>query len=71
MGVNIYMVIGLAPVVGLPLPLFSHGGTSFIIFAVIFGILQNLIIFKDYSRYNTDSKLSMISKHLKNVNKGR
>ena len=59
MGVNIYMVIGLAPVVGLPLPLFSHGGTSFIIFAVIFGILQNLIAFKDYSRYNSDSKVTM------------
>ncbi|MFC2073565.1 FtsW/RodA/SpoVE family cell cycle protein [Campylobacterota bacterium] len=62
MGVNIYMVIGLAPVVGLPLPMFSHGGTSFIIFALIFGILQNLIAFKDYSRYNSDSKIVMISK---------
>ena len=62
MGVNIYMVIGLAPVVGLPLPLFSHGGTSFIIFAVIFGILQNLIAFKDYSRYNSDSKITMQTK---------
>jgi len=62
MGVNIYMVIGLAPVVGLPLPMFSHGGTSFIIFAVIFGILQNLIAFKDYNRYNSDSKITMISK---------
>lgn len=62
MGVNVYMVIGLAPVVGLPLPMFSHGGTSFIIFAVIFGILQNLIAFKDYNRYNTDSKIVMISK---------
>ncbi len=69
MGVNIYMVIGLAPVVGLPLPLFSHGGTSFIIFAVIFGILQNLIIFKDYSRYNTDSQVNMVSKHLKNTSR--
>jgi len=59
MGVNIYMIIGLAPVVGLPLPMFSHGGTSFIIFAVIFGILQNLIAFKDYSRYNSDSKITM------------
>ncbi|HIQ27004.1 MAG TPA: rod shape-determining protein RodA [Sulfurovum sp.] len=62
MGVNIYMIIGLAPVVGLPLPMFSHGGTSFIIFAVIFGILQNLITFKDYSRYTSDSKITMISK---------
>jgi rod shape determining protein RodA len=62
MGVNIYMIIGLAPVVGLPLPMFSHGGTSFIIFAIIFGILQNLLAFKDYNRYNADSKIAMISK---------
>ena len=62
MGVNIYMVIGMAPVVGLPLPMFSHGGTSFIIFAVIFGILQNLIAFKDYSRYTSDSKITMQTK---------
>ena len=62
MGVNIFMIIGLAPVVGLPLPMFSHGGTSFIIFAVIFGILQNLIAFKDYNRYTSDSKITMISK---------
>ena len=60
MGVNIYMIIGMAPVVGLPLPMFSHGGTSFIIFAVIFGILENLIAFKDYNRYTSDSKISMI-----------
>ena len=62
MGVNIYMIIGMAPVVGLPLPMFSHGGTSFIIFSVIFGILQNLIAFKDYNRYNSDSKISMTPK---------
>jgi len=62
MGVNVFMIIGLAPVVGLPLPMFSHGGTSFIIFAVIFGILQNLIAFKDYSRYTSDSKITMITK---------
>ena len=59
MGVNIFMIIGLAPVVGLPLPMFSHGGTSFIIFAVIFGILENLIAFKDYSRYTSDAKITM------------
>ena len=62
MGVNIFMIIGLAPVVGLPLPMFSHGGTSFIIFAVLFGILQNLIAFKDYSRYTSDSKIVMQTK---------
>ncbi len=62
MGVNIYMIIGLAPVVGLPLPIFSHGGTSFIIFAIIFGILQNLLAFKRDLLYNTDSKVIMSSK---------
>jgi rod shape determining protein RodA len=62
MGVNIYMIIGLAPVVGLPLPIFSHGGTSFIIFAVIFGILQNLLAFKRELLYNSDSKVTMKSK---------
>ncbi len=61
MGVNIYMIIGLAPVVGVPLPMFSHGGTSFIIFAVIFGILQNLLAFKKYLMYNPipDSKVTI------------
>ncbi len=62
MGVNIFMIIGLAPVVGLPLPMFSHGGTSFIIFAVLFGILQHLIAFKDYNRYTSDAKIVMQTK---------
>jgi len=69
MGVNIYMIIGLAPVVGVPLPMFSHGGTSFIIFAVFFGILVNLIAVKTYKEYNADAKLTMMNKepnrHLK------
>lgn len=59
MGVNIYMIIGLAPVVGVPLPMFSHGGTSFIIFAIIFGILQNLLAFKSFFVYNPDSKVML------------
>lgn len=60
MTVNIYMIIGLAPVVGLPLPMFSHGGTSFILYAFIFGVLQNLIISKDSKRYNSRSKTNMV-----------
>ena len=62
MTVNILMTIGLAPVVGLPLPMFSHGGTSFIIFAVLFGILENLLAFRFYFMYNSDSKIAMIRK---------
>ena len=46
MGVNIAMTIGLAPVVGVPLPLFSYGGSSFITFFALFGILENLLAFR-------------------------
>jgi rod shape determining protein RodA len=46
MGVNIAMTIGYAPVVGLPLPFFSYGGTSFITFMLVFGIYENLITFR-------------------------
>lgn len=62
MTVNILMTIGLAPVVGLPLPMFSHGGTSFIIFAFLFGILENLLAFRFYFMYNSDSKITMMKK---------
>jgi len=44
--VNIAMTIGLAPVVGVPLPFFSYGGSSFITFMIIFGILENTIAFR-------------------------
>jgi len=51
MSVNILMVIGYAPVVGLPLPMFSYGGSSFINFIVIFAILENLLSFRYKSVY--------------------
>lgn len=44
--VNVSMTIGFAPVVGVPLPLFSYGGSSFLTFMCLFGILQNLITFR-------------------------
>ena len=62
MGVNMYMIIGMAPVVGVPLPMFSHGGTSFIIFAIFFGILLNLIAFKRYFMYNADARITMVER---------
>ena len=40
------MTIGFAPVVGVPLPFFSYGGSSFVTFMVLFGILQNLLTFR-------------------------
>ena len=45
--INISMTMNLGPVVGVPLPLISHGGTSFINFMVLFAILENLIARKD------------------------
>jgi len=40
--VNIGMVLGLFPVVGLTLPLVSYGRSSFLTFVVMIGILLNL-----------------------------
>ena len=57
MSVNILMVIGFAPVVGLPLPLFSYGGSSFINFIVLVAILENLIAFRFMDGYSFVRKL--------------
>ena len=40
--VNIGMVSGLLPVVGLPLPLLSYGGTSLVTVMAAFGILMSI-----------------------------
>ena len=40
--VNVAMVCGLLPVVGLPLPLLSYGGTSLVTVMVAFGILMSV-----------------------------
>ena len=40
--INMGMVIGMFPVVGVPLPFFSYGGTSMITSMVGIGILQNI-----------------------------
>ncbi|MDE6978180.1 MAG: rod shape-determining protein RodA [Helicobacter sp.] len=50
--VNIAMVIGLLPVVGIPLPLFSYGGSSFVTFMILFGIIESLLAFKFNFVYN-------------------
>lgn len=40
--VNVGMVIGLAPVIGIPLPFFSYGGSSLLGFTLLLGILLRL-----------------------------
>lgn len=40
--VNVGMVIGLAPVIGIPLPFFSYGGSSLMGFTLLLGVLLRL-----------------------------
>jgi len=39
--VNMAMVMGLAPVVGVPLPLVSYGGSAMLVLMVAFGLVQS------------------------------
>ena len=39
--VNMLMVMGLAPVVGVPLPLVSYGGSAMLVILVAFGLVQS------------------------------
>jgi rod shape determining protein RodA len=57
MSVNILMVIGFAPVVGLPLPMFSYGGSSFLNFIVIIAILENLLAYRFLNSYDFIKKM--------------
>jgi rod shape determining protein RodA len=57
MSVNILMVIGFAPVVGLPLPMFSYGGSSFMVFVALFAILENLMAFRFMNMYDFNRRL--------------
>lgn len=40
--INLLMVMGLAPVVGIPLPLISHGGTAMLTVMLCLGILMSI-----------------------------
>lgn len=54
MSVNIAMTLNLAPVVGIPLPILSYGGSSFLSFIILFGILENLLAFRFDFEYNSN-----------------
>ncbi len=60
MSVNIAMTIGLAPVVGVPLPMFSYGGSSYVNFMILFGILENLKAFRFQELYDRRGKKSFV-----------
>lgn len=44
--VNMAMVMGLAPVVGVPLPLVSYGGSAMLVLMVAFGLVQSAHVHK-------------------------
>ncbi|MCR8726617.1 rod shape-determining protein RodA [Frigidibacter sp. ROC022] len=48
--VNMSMVMGLAPVVGVPLPLVSYGGTAMLILLLGFGIVQSAHVHRPRTR---------------------
>jgi rod shape determining protein RodA len=45
--INIAMVMGLIPVVGVPLPLISYGGTSMLAVMMGFGLLMSALVHRD------------------------
>ncbi|MFC6277345.1 rod shape-determining protein RodA [Psittacicella hinzii] len=55
--VNVGMVSGLLPVVGVPLPLVSYGGTSFITLCITFGLVMG--VFKQTQREKNSFKNSV------------
>ena len=48
--VNMSMVMGLAPVVGVPLPLVSYGGSAMLVLLAAFGLVQSAHIHRSQSR---------------------
>lgn len=45
--INIAMVMGLIPVVGVPLPLISYGGTAMLTLMIGFGVLMSVYVHRD------------------------
>jgi rod shape determining protein RodA len=43
---NMSMVMGLAPVVGVPLPLVSYGGSAMLVLLIAFGFVQSAHVHK-------------------------
>jgi rod shape determining protein RodA len=47
--INVAMVMGIVPVVGMPLPLISYGGSSMLMLMFAFGLLMNVYVHRDVS----------------------
>jgi rod shape determining protein RodA len=53
---NVAMVTGLIPVVGIPLPLISYGGSVMLAFFIACGLLVSIAVHRDarFGRINID-----------------
>lgn len=55
--INVAMVTGLMPVVGVPLPLVSYGGTAMLTLMIGFGLLMNVQVHRDRDLPRGDAAL--------------
>ncbi len=51
MFINIGMNVGLVPVVGVPLPFISYGGSSLLISLISFALIESVIIYQPFTKY--------------------
>ncbi|MDE3931968.1 rod shape-determining protein RodA [Glaesserella parasuis] len=56
--VNIGMVSGILPVVGVPLPLFSYGGTSYVTLMAAFGLMMSSYVHRERKEKSNPYKLA-------------
>lgn len=51
MFINVGMNVGLVPVVGVPLPFISYGGSSLLISLISFALIESVVIYQPFTKY--------------------
>jgi len=54
--INIGMNLGIAPIIGIPLPLMSYGGSSLLVTLIMLGMVEGILVHQPL-RYNPDLQL--------------